>query len=215
MFTGLIQAKGKVVGVERKPGGALLLTVNSRDVSEKVAVGESVAVSGVCLTVVSVDPPRMTFDIVRETVERSTLGMVNMGESVNLEQALKLGDRLGGHLVLGHVDGIGTIRDIQGASDSIMFRFDAPPEVMQYVVEKGSIAVDGISLTVADLGSAWFSVAVIPHTLQHTTLGEKSVGDNVNLETDIIGKYVYKFVGMTRGSDEHILKLLSEGGFLE
>lgn len=215
MFTGLVEAKGEVIRIERGPNGNMRLTLASPEIFNDVSVGDSVAVDGVCLTAVSVHVPNADFDVVRETVERSTLGRLNVGDFVNLERALRLGERLGGHLVLGHVDGVGIIRDVRRITGSTLFRIDAPLEVMRYVVKKGSIAVDGISLTVADLGPTWFSVAVIPHTLEQTTLGAKSVGDTVNLETDIIGKYVEKFVAVDKASDDRILELLSEGGFLE
>lgn len=129
-----------------------------------------------------------------ETVERSNFGSLKPGDSVNLERSLKAGGRLGGHIVLGHVDGIGIIRDIRKVGNSTLIRIEAPPNVMQYVVEKGSIAVDGVSLTIANYGKNWFTVAIIPYTLEVTTLGEKSIGNTINLETDIIGKYVQKFV---------------------
>jgi riboflavin synthase len=214
MFTGLIEEKGKVVRAQPGAGG-VRLTVEAPKVSDDVRVGDSVAVNGACLTALEVAPPVLTFDVVRETVERSTLGRLKPGDFVNLERPLRAGDRLGGHMVLGHVDGIGTIRGIRKSGGETVFRFEAPPEVMQFVVEKGSIAVDGVSLTVADLGSNWFTVAAIPHTLASTTLGEASVGSAVDLEADIIGKYVYKFVGTNAAaSDQRLLGKLSEGGFM-
>ena len=214
MFTGLIEEKGKITQASPSAGG-LRLTVDAPVVSGDIKLGDSVAVNGVCLTAVEIAPPKLTFDVVRETVERSTLKNLRPGNSVNLERPLRVGDRLGGHMVLGHVDGIGTIREIRKSGCETLLRFEAQPEVMQYIVEKGSIAVDGISLTVADLGPSWFTVAVIPHTLAITTLGEDAVGSAVNLETDIIGKYVYKYVNKAGGSDQRLLNKLSESGFLE
>ena len=191
------------------------LTVEARVVSEGTKVGDSIAVNGACLTVVKVESSALTFDVVRETVERTTIGRLRPGSSVNLERPMKAGDRFGGHMVLGHVDGIGVIREIRKAGTETVFRFEAPPDIMRFVVEKGSIAVDGISLTIADLGPGWFAVAVIPHTLASTTLGEASVGGSVNLETDIIGKYVFKFVNKSAGlEDERLLGKLAEGGFM-
>ena len=213
MFTGLIEEKGKVVQVQPSSGG-LRLTVEAPVVSGDVKLGDSVAVNGACLTAVEINPPMLKFDVVRETAGRSTLGNLRPGDAVNLERPLRAGDRLGGHMVLGHVDGIGTIREIRKSGGETVFRFEAPPEIMQYIVEKGSIAINGISLTIADLGPNWFTVAAIPHTLQATTLGEASVGSAVNLETDIIGKYVYKFMGKSAGSDQRLLGKLSEGGFM-
>ena len=190
--------------------------VEAAQVSQDIKVGDSVSVSGVCLTVVEASPSMLTFDVVRETVERSALGRLKPGDTVNIERALRAGDRLGGHMVLGHADGVGVVKEIRRAAGETIFRFEAPPEIMQFIVEKGSIAVDGISLTVADLGPSWFTVALIPHTLANTTLGEAAVGSVVNLETDIIGKYVFKFVAKAGGaSDDRLLGKLSEGGFLE
>lgn len=214
MFTGLIEEKGKVVRVSPGSGG-MKLTVEAPKVSDDVKLGDSVAVNGTCLTAVEIAPPMLTFDAVRETVDRTTIGRLRPGDSVNLERPLRAGDRLGGHMVQGHVDGIGVIQDIRKAGTETVFRFEAPPEIMQFIVEKGSITVDGISLTVADIGSEWFSVAVIPHTLENTTLNEKTIGSAVNLETDIIGKYVYKFASKAGvSSDQRLLDRLAENGFM-
>lgn len=191
------------------------LTVEARVVADGTKVGDSIAVNGACLTVVQAASSALTFDAVRETVERTTIGRLRPSNSVNLERPLRTGDRFGGHMVLGHVDGIGVIREIRKAGNETLFRFEASPEIMQFIVEKGSIAVDGISLTVTDLGPGWFAVAVIPHTLANTTLGAASVGGSVNLETDIIGKYVFKFVNKSAGADEaSLLGKLAEGGFM-
>lgn len=214
VFTGLIEEKGKVMRVATGPGG-LKLTIEAPIISTDTTLGDSVAVNGVCLTAVEIAPPALTFDVVSETVSRSTLGQLRVGDAVNLERPLRVGDRLGGHMVLGHVDGIGTVTEIRKAGGETVFRFEAPREVMQYIVEKGSIAVDGISLTVADVGPSWFTVAVIPHTLSNTTLGEASLRSRVNLETDIIGKYVFKYVGKTTDSaDQRLMDKLAEGGFV-
>lgn len=213
MFTGLVEEKGMVVRVQPSSSG-LRLTVEAHVVTEGTAVGDSIAVNGVCLTAVSVSGSMLEFDAVRETVERSTLGDLKPGQHVNLERALRAGARMGGHMVLGHVDGVGVIREIRKTGGETVFRFEASPEVMRFVVEKGSIAVDGISLTIADYGRDCFTVAVIPHTLGATTLGERSVGGRVNLETDIIGKYVLKFVGKS-DSDDRLMGLLEKGGFLD
>lgn len=214
MFTGLIEEKGRIFRSSAVSGG-LRLTVEAPLVSSDVKMGDSVAVNGVCLTAVEISPPLLVFDVVRETAVRSTLGQLRPGSAVNLERPLRVGDRLGGHMVLGHVDGIGTVDDIQKAGTETIFRFETDPAVIQYVVEKGSVAVDGISLTVVDVGTNWFTVAVIPHTLVSTTLGEASVGSNVNLETDIIGKYVFKYVQkLPSDREQQLMKKLAEGGFL-
>lgn len=215
MFTGLIEEKGRVVRVEPRSVGGMMLAVEGPLVSGDVQVGDSVSVNGVCLTAVQVSPPTLAFDVVKETVERSTLGRLKSGDAVNLERPLRAGGRFGGHMVLGHADGIGTVREIRKSGGGAVFRFEAPAEIMRYVVEKGSIAVDGVSLTVADLGAGWFTAAVIPHTLESTTLGDARVGNTVNLETDIIGKYVYKYMGKAAGtSDQRLLEKLAEGGFM-
>ena len=215
MFTGLIEEKGKVIRIESASGG-LKLSVEARVVAEGTKVGDSIAINGACLTVIEAGTSSLRFDAVRETIERTTIGRLRPGNPVNLERPMKAGSRFGGHMVLGHVDGVGTIREIRKSGNETIFRFEAPPEIMQYVVEKGSIAVDGISLTIADLGPGSFAVAVIPHTLSSTTLGDSSVGGSVNLETDIIGKYVYKFTSkIASSSDELLIRKLSEGGFME
>ncbi|MHB1457123.1 MAG: riboflavin synthase [Armatimonadota bacterium] len=213
MFTGLIEEKGIVAGI-KSSGKSIRLIVKAPGVASDVIVGESIAISGVCLTAVSVSPPTIEFDAVRETIERTTLGRLKAGDSVNLERALRLGDRLDGHMVQGHVDGIGVIREIRRSGDDTVIRISAEPDVMTYVVRKGSITVDGISLTIADVTEDWFSIAIIPHTLINTTLNEKNSGSAVNLETDIIGRYVYKYMGKT-SSDDSLMKKLAEGGFLE
>jgi riboflavin synthase len=214
VFTGLIEEKGRIVQSSKTPGG-LKLVIEAPSVSTDVNVGDSVAVNGVCLTAVSVSPPMLSFDVVRETAERSTLGRLAPGSKVNLERALRATDRLGGHIVLGHVDGVGSIREIRHAGSEAVFCFEADPQIMQYIVGKGSVAVDGISLTVVDVGSNWFTVAVIPHTLASTTLGEASVGSKVNLETDIIAKYVFKCVQkFSSNPDQRLLEKLAQGGFL-
>ena len=213
MFTGLVEEKGKVVRAQPSSSG-LRLTVEAHVVAEGTAVGDSIAVNGTCLTAVSVSGSRLEFDVSQETAGRSTVSDLRPGDPVNLERALRAGARMGGHMVLGHVDGVGTIREIRRAGGETVFRFEAPPEIMRFVVEKGSIAVDGISLTTADYGCDWFTVAVIPHTLQATTLADRSVGGRVNLETDIIGKYVLKFVGRS-DSDDRLMGLLEKGGFLD
>jgi riboflavin synthase len=215
MFTGLIAEKGTVVEASANARG-LRIAVRTPGLSGEVKIGDSVSVNGVCLTAVRIAPPVLEFDAVTETAERTALDRLRVGESVNLEPALRVGDRLGGHMVLGHVDGLGRLRKIEKIGSETRLSFTAPPEIMQYIVPKGSIAVDGVSLTIADCGSEGFSVAVIPHTLSSTTLGEKNSGSFVNLETDIIGKYVFQYVGKAaQSTDQSLLEKLSEGGFLD
>jgi riboflavin synthase len=178
VFTGIVRELGRVVAFD----GARLL-VETPDTSAEL--GDSVAIDGVCLTVVEHDGGRLAFDVVGETLSRTTLGALDAGDRVNVEPALRAGEPLGGHIVQGHVDGVGRVRSV-----SQPFWIDAPPEVLRYCVEKGSIAVDGISLTVAALDDAGFAVALVPHTLAATTLGSAQAGTEVNLEVDVLAKYV-------------------------
>jgi len=160
-----------------------------------VKVGDSIAVNGACLTVVEHGAGWFTADIMPATVERTALGGLRSGDAVNLERTLRVGDRLGGHIITGHIDGVGVIRAKERDDNAVVVRIGAPPAVMRYIVPKGSIAVDGISLTVAASGPDWFAVSLIPHTAAATTLGNKGTGAPVNLEADIIGKYVEKLLG--------------------
>ena len=210
MFTGLIEEVGRVSRATPSAGGVRLV-IHAPHISAGVA-----SINGACHTVVSAAPPCMEFDSVKETVGRSTTGALRPGDVVNLERALRAGDRLGGHMVQGHVDGTGRIADIKQAGTETRIKIEAPAEILKFMVEKGSIAVDGISLTVAEAGRDSFTVAVIPHTLAETTLGKASKNKTVNLETDIIGKYVYKFVEKKETSgDSALLEKLVSGGFME
>jgi riboflavin synthase len=189
MFTGLVREVGTVLSFE---GGRL--TLDAPDAAAAASVGDSVAIDGVCLTVVARDGSTLSFDAVPETLARTSLGELRAGSRVNLEPALRAGDALGGHYVQGHVDGVGSVRSVEPEGDGKRMWFDAPPGLLRYVVEKGSIAVDGTSLTVAAVDDAGFAVALIPHTLEATTLGELAPHDRVNLETDVLAKYVEKLV---------------------
>ena len=178
------------------------LRIRAAKVTEDLKLGDSVAVDGACLTVTRFDAHGFSVGLSPETLRRTTLGDLKPGQKVNLERALRPIDRMGGHLVQGHVDGVGTIAERRREGDSLLLRFAVPPDVSRYVVEKGFIAVDGISLTVTGCGDGWFSVLVIPFTQQVVTLADKGVGERVNLEVDIIGKYVESFLGsreMRRG----------------
>lgn len=194
MFTGLVQALGRVATVADDGHGGRTLTVAEPATAAAVVLGESVAVNGVCLTVTQHDPAGMTFQVGPETLHRTNLGELGAGNVVNLEQALRVGDRLGGHFVTGHVDAVGRIqsRTVSGEWETVAFA--CPPELDDMLVAKGSIAVDGVSLTVVDCGPGRFTVMLIPHTLAHTTLGKKGVGATVNLETDLLAKHVLKLV---------------------
>jgi riboflavin synthase len=189
VFTGLVQEIGTVVGLD---GGRL--TISAPQTAARVQTGDSVAVDGVCLTVVARNDPALGFDAVPETLARTALGALEPGDHVNLESALRAGDALGGHYVQGHVDGVGTVRSVRGEGDGRRVAFDGPPELLRHVVEKGSIAVQGTSLTVAGVDDHGFEVALIPHTLAATTLGALAPGDRVNLETDVLAKYVEKLL---------------------
>lgn len=198
MFTGIVEELGRVRRVDPNDGGARLV-IEARAVLEDVVLGASIAVNGCCLTVVAFDENTWSADAVIETLARTNLGDLTPGSAVNLERPLRLADRLGGHLVQGHVDATGTLRDRAPQPDgSTLVTFDAPADVLRYVVHKGSITVDGVSLTVARRDDVSFAVALIPHTLEVTTLGARSPGDRVNLEVDLIAKYVEALVAPTR-----------------
>ena len=192
MFTGLVADKGTVTAVDATAGGVRLAV--STALAPEIGEGDSVAVNGVCLTATSIADGAFTADVMHETLRRSSLAEVAEGAPVNLELPLRAGDRLGGHVVQGHVDGLGTIRDIREDGFSRIVEIAAPETTLRYVVEKGSIAVDGISLTVASVTADTFTVALIPETLERTNLGAASPGQPVNLEVDVLAKYVEKLV---------------------
>lgn len=212
MFTGLIRSVGSVGRVQRG-SSALRLVIDAPDLLGMVRPGDSVAVNGACLTAAAVDP-RLVFDVVTETILRTVLAELTPGRRVNLEPALAVGDRLGGHFVNGHVDGVGTVRALQREQGQTLLTVAAGPDIMRDVLLKGSIAVDGVSLTVAELVGDSFGVALVPFTLEHTTLGEVAVGGRVNLETDLIGKWVRRVLE-TRSADTLLTEsFLREHGFV-
>jgi len=214
MFTGIIQAKGTLAQLVRQ-GEEALLTVNTDLPLEDVRTGDSIAVNGACLTVTQKKTKGFSADVSAETLAKTNLGLLKTGDWVNLEKAMRLNDFLGGHLVLGHVDGIGKIVAKTVRTKSVLFTFEVPEQLMKYVVEKGSIAVDGISLTVNRCVRNQLHVTMIPHTSQGTTLGSKRVSEPVNIETDIIGKYLEKLMMKNRGGSSPVdWKLLAEHGFL-
>jgi riboflavin synthase len=195
MFTGIVEGTGTVVTLAHaRSGDGARLEVDTPWPAGELAVGDSVAVDGCCLTVVARTPGGFAADLVAETLRRTALGRLATGAKVNLERPLALGGRLGGHLVQGHVDGVGRVLDRRAVGEGEEIRVELPGEVARYVVEKGSIAVDGVSLTVAAVGQDWFAVALVPHTLAATTLGERSPGDPVHLEVDVVAKYVERLV---------------------
>jgi riboflavin synthase len=200
VFTGIVEELGEIVDIEHR-GDSAVLVIRGPKVVGDARPGDSIAVSGVCLTVVGTDGPTFGADVMAETLKRSTLGDRHPGDKVNLERAVPAGGRLGGHVVQGHVDGTGVVLEKEAASsagsvapDWMRVRFGLPPELARYVAEKGSVAVDGVSLTVTAVGPDWFEVGLIPTTLDETTLGAAPVGDQVNLEVDVLAKYVERLL---------------------
>jgi riboflavin synthase len=220
MFTGLIQGKGTLLRTERH-GPDIAMVIQAHYAMDALTLGESIAVDGACLTVVAFQGSVFTVDVSTETLSHTTLGRKQPGVHFNLEQALRMGDRLGGHLVTGHVDGIGTLRDRRQEGRSWRLVFAVPDNLHRYIIEKGSIAVNGISLTVNRCDESSFEVNIVPHTLGETTVGELKTGDAVNVETDLLGKYVEKmlqgFLNTTRtpdGSNRIDATFLQKHGFL-
>ncbi len=200
MFTGIVETTGRVTRIDRL-SESVRLSIAAGRVSEDVALGDSIAVNGVCLTVVSIDAPELVFDAVYETLRRTTLGSLAVGDVVNLERAMIANGRFGGHIVQGHVDGVGRIASMRPVGNAWHVHVDVDSNLMRYIVEKGSICIDGISLTVADAGRSSFSVSVIPHTWDNTTLSARRAGDALNIECDIIGKYVERLMGFSTSTN--------------
>jgi len=207
VFTGIIEEMGRVISASSAG-----LVIAASDVLHGMGRGASMAVNGVCLTVTNFDSSSFSVDVMPETLKRTNLGLLYAGDGVNLERALPLGGRLGGHLVQGHVDDTGRVTSITWEGGAMLFRFEAPPEVMQYVAEKGFIAVDGVSLTIVTKDTSSFQVSVVDYTRKYTTLGTKRVGDRVNLEVDIIAKYVKQLSQAYRPGIT--VDFLQEHGFL-
>lgn len=212
MFTGLVEGVGEIIELRRMAEGLRLSVAPPFPVAE-LSLGESVAVSGACLTVVAIKGRAFLVDVSPETLARSTLSLKQVGDRVNLERALRLGDRLGGHLVTGHVDGLGVLKDRKPGPEHLELTFELPPPLAPLVIEKGSIAVDGVSLTVNAVRDHAFKVNIIPFTAKDTTLAALRVGDRVNLETDIIGKYVARLLGPHRAKSGLTEEFLERQGF--
>ena len=226
MFTGIIEEIGTIENIRRGTNSAVL-TIGAETVLSDCHVGDSIAVNGICLTVTGFTVRAFTADAMHETLDRSSLGALKTGSKVNLERAMAANGRFGGHIVSGHIDATGTIRSIERDDNAIWYTIATPSEVLRYIVEKGSIAIDGISLTVARVDATSFAVSTIPHTNEVTTLSERRVGDVVNLENDIIGKYVEKLLvggapsvyspdtaqGSSTGNSNITLDFLAENGF--
>ncbi|RGY98111.1 riboflavin synthase [Clostridium sp. AM58-1XD] len=201
MFTGIIEETGKVLSI-KKGSFSAILTVQCSVVIGGIKEGDSIAVNGVCLTATSIGSSSFCADVMHETMNRSSLGFLRPGSLVNLERAMAADGRFGGHIVSGHVDGTGIISSVRKDGNAVWYTVRTSPDVLRYIVEKGSITIDGISLTVAKVDDNNFSVSVIPHTSQHTALTEKRTGDIVNLENDVIGKYVEKLLGTRSQSSQ-------------
>lgn len=212
MFTGLIEDIGAISRVSSRRSGLELSITCSLPVAD-LHTGDSIAVDGACLTVTGLQAGGFTADASSETLERTTLGAKRPGHRVNLERALRVGDRLGGHIVSGHIDAVAELCGREQAGEFTRLAFACPEQALSYIVEKGSVAVDGISLTVNDVGAGQFSVMIIPHTLARTTLLDKKAGDRANLETDIIGKYVEKLLGKRDAAGGITLDFLAKHNF--
>ncbi|SFR05402.1 riboflavin synthase [Desulfoscipio geothermicus] len=220
MFTGLVEEKGKLISLRRGADSAHL-KIGARLIMGGMQTGDSIAVNGVCLTVTTFDEGTFTADVMAETLAKTNLGELQAGDRVNLERAMRLGDRLGGHLVSGHIDGVGTIIKKERHDIATLITVAAPLAVMRYIIKKGSVAVDGTSLTVVDFNEDSFQVSLIPHTAHATVLGEKKPGDRVNLEGDMIGKYVERWLGARQREEGEkapskglTADLLAEHGFV-
>jgi len=200
VFTGIVEEVGKLASKAGDQRASRLVIAASR-VLEDVQLGDSIAVNGVCLTVTSFNSRQFTADVMPETMQTTTLGSLRPGELLNLERAMAAGDRFAGHLVSGHVDGVGRIIARRPDANAVRYDIQAPEKLLKTMIHRGSIAVDGISLTIAGLGESFFTVSVIPHTMRHTNLLQRRMGDQVNLECDMIGKYVERLLGYDRGEE--------------
>lgn len=210
MFTGIIAATGQITSITPS-GGDMRLKVDTKklDLSD-VSLGDSIAINGVCLTVIELDESHVSFDVSKESLERTALSEISEGSSVNLEKALAVGDRLGGHMVSGHVDGLGKVLQLTPSARSVQFRIEVPANLERYIAEKGSISIDGVSLTVNQVGQGWFEINIIPHTMQETIIKEYKAGSIVNLEVDLIARYLERLLP---GQDPAISReTLSENG---
>lgn len=213
MFTGIIEEVGTVQAVQHS-GNSSFIKIQAQKVLEDVHLGDSIAVNGVCLTVTESDRNTFRADVMNETLERSSLGSLKKGSPVNLERAMSANGRFGGHIVSGHIDGTGIVSAIKNDGIAVWYTINTTPEIMRYIIEKGSVAIDGISLTVARVTDSSFSVSIIPHTAEQTILSYKKTGDIVNLENDIVGKYVEKLIYPESRKSNINMEFLAERGFL-
>jgi riboflavin synthase len=216
LFTGIIEEIGTIKAVIKSTKSAKLI-IQASKVLEGTKIGDSISTNGVCLTVTDIYDNSFAVDVMAETIRKSSLSMLSQGDKVNLERALQVGARLGGHIVSGHIDGTGTIRNIQQEDNAIWITVAADPMILRYIIPKGSITIDGISLTVAYVDDSIFKVSIIPHTKEVTTLLYKKVGDIVNLECDLVGKYIEKLMRPKEKQEEHSnidFEFLSRNGFI-
>lgn len=214
MFTGIIEELGIIRAMDRRTD-SIVLTIEAHTVLEGTRIGDSIAVNGVCLTVTSLNDTSFTADVMHETMRRTSFCELRTGSPVNLERAMQVGGRLGGHIVSGHIDGTGHVSRIENDGIARVITISIPKDMAPFIVEKGSITIDGISLTVVSAGSSQFSVSIIPHTMSHTTLMAKHPGAIVNLETDIVGKYIHRFMetGPVESPKGVTMEMLLENGF--
>ncbi len=215
MFTGLIEEIGEIQNIIKSARSAKI-KIKAGKILEDIKIGDSISINGVCLTVTEFAPDSFTVDVMAETIRRSNLSSLTAGDKVNLERALMAGDRLGGHIVSGHIDGMGTITSYEKEDNAVWVTIAAPPDILKYIIKKGSVAIDGVSLTVAYIDEKLFKVSVIPHTRDITTLLKKKAGDLVNLECDMIGKYIEKLLLFkeTQKSGRISTDFLVQNGFL-
>lgn len=196
MFTGLIEELGQLKSIKKK-GNSMSLSISAQDIMNDLAVGDSIAVNGICLTVTDFASGVFTVDVMPETLTRTSLNSLSVGSKVNLERAMAATGRFGGHFVSGHIDGVASLVEKTFVDNSVVFKFKFAAELNKYLVQKGSIAIDGVSLTIAQLGEAEFTVSIIPHTLAETNLGEYTIGDRVNIEVDMLAKYIESILSST------------------
>ncbi len=212
MFTGIVEEVGKVVSIQHGASSARL-TIEAVICSQETRLGDSISINGCCLTVVGISGSNLSFDAVPETMKRTSLGKLSAGSGVNLERALAVGSRLGGHFVQGHVDGTGTLVSVTVNDNAHILRIGAPSNLLHYLIEKGSVALDGISLTVAEVNNDYFSVWIIPHTFANTTLGSRRVGDSLNVEVDLLAKYVEKLISGQKQNAGITIETLVNAGY--
>lgn len=214
MFTGLIEEIGSLKSIAAAKE-SLKITINSHEILKDIKLGDSIAVNGVCLTVISFTSNEFVAEVMPETFQKTNLKDLKAGQEINLERALKVGDRLGGHMVSGHVDDQGKIIDIKTSGIAKVYSIEVTEEISQFLIPKASVAVDGTSLTIVDVGKNYFTISLIPHTMDVTIIGNKKIGDYVNIEVDMMGKYVMKFIkNLEKPKEDISLNFLSENGFI-